>query len=160
MAENNQRRGTTPTWRAIAYAVAIFALGALAFYVLPGLLTGNPNTHEVAMDRDTQQQEAYNKYDPARMNELKFPNGTLVPQGAPVTLDKDRLAAVATSPNEDIIIWSTPEYAQGGGGGSVQAQNRALQNHTKILPQALGKLYVELPDGRFQPMVERMPHDK
>jgi hypothetical protein len=159
MAEKFQRRGTTPTWRAIAYAVAIFALGALAFYVMPGLLTGSPNTGNESLQAP-RQQEAYNKFDPARMSEIKFPNGTLVPQGAPVTMNKDRLAAVATSPDEDIIIWSTPEYAPGGGGGSVEAQNRALQNHTKMLPAALGKLYVELPDGRFQPMAERMPHAK
>ena len=159
MAENHRNRGTSPTWRAIAYAVAIFALGALAFYVIPGLMTGSPNTSNESMQAP-RQAEVYKKFDPARQSEIKFPNGTLVPQGAPVTLNKDQLAAVATSPDEGIIVWSTPNYTQGGGGGSVQDQNRALQNHTKVLPQALGKLYVELPDGRFQPMVERMPHDK
>ena len=47
-------------------------------------------------------------------------------------------------------MWSTPEYAPGGGGGSVKAQNEALQRHDKMLPQALGKLFALLswgPDG-------------
>jgi hypothetical protein len=152
MAQEPGNKRTTPTWTAIAIGLAVFIVGALAFYVIPGLMTGSPNTGDRSLVAP-RQQEAYNKFDPARQHELKFPNGVLVPQGAPVSLNKDALAPVAVS-EEGIIIYSTPA---GGGGGQVARQNKAMQTHSRILPQALGKLYVQLPDGRFQPLVERKP---
>lgn len=151
MADERGYKGTTPTWKAIAIGLGVFIIGALAFYVIPGLMS-----HQLAPDesfRHPAQQEAYKKFDPARMKELKFPNGTLVPQGAPVSLNKNKLAQVAVT-EEGVIVYSTPA---GGGGGQTARQNRALQANSKVLPQALGPLYAELPDGRFQPLAERKP---
>ena len=152
MAEARDSKGNMATWKAIAIGLGVFIIGALAFYVIPGLMTGSPNQGNESLQAP-RQEEAYNKFDPAKQSELKFPDGTLVPEGAPVTLDKDALAPVATTPEEGIIVYSTT----GGGGGAVKEQNRALQNNSKVLPQALGPLYVQLPDGRFQRMVEHKP---
>lgn len=151
MADERGTKGTTPTWKAIAIGLGVFIIGALAFYVFPGLMSHQPAPEESF--RQPAQQEAYNTFDPAKMNELKFPNGTLVPEGAPVSLDKNKLAQVAVA-EEGVIVYSTPA---GGGGGQVRQQNRALQQNAKVLPQALGPLYAELPDGRFQPLKEQKP---
>lgn len=148
-----KHRGNTSTGRAIGFGLAAFAAGAFAFYVMPGLLSKDVNTHDTAFSGNPAQQEVHNRFDPAQDQAVEVRGGfQLLPEGRPVSLNKDQLSAIEVSREGYILYSRPPGQPQGGGGGIGPDQRRT---GVPGLPQATGPVYVELPDGKFQRLVQR-----
>lgn len=158
MADNRQKnRGNMSTARAITYALGFFAIGMLMWYILPGMLTRDHNTHDTALSGNPAQQEVHARYNPSVDRVVNVKGGfELVPTGTPVSFEKDKLAAIMTS-EEGYILYSQPTGEgqganKGGGGGIGEDQKRS---GVPGLPQAPGPVYVELEDGRFQRLIQQ-----
>lgn len=140
MAKDEKARGIMSTSRAVTYALAFFAVGMLLWYIIPGLISNDKETHRQSETGATSNQmEVQRRFDPARDRQVTLGDAVLVPTGTPVTLDKNRLAPVETS-REGLVLWSTTR-TDGGGGGD---------NLAPAIESAHGPVYVELADGRFQ----------
>ena len=151
MARDVQKNGHMSTPRALTIALSSFAVGMLLWYVVPGLLIGPEAHREPETSFRSEQEEVHRRFNPATHRQLTLGDAVLVPKGEPVRLDKNKLAPVETS-REGVVLWSTTERP--GGGGGTATMPKTDPDMVPAIGQALGPVYAELPDGRFQQLTQ------